>query len=59
MLRETSPCSQVWERGSPHQTGRENALLYGSILGHGEEEMLSKLDEIIEFSELGSLLMSR
>tara|TARA_B100000242_G_scaffold278580_1_gene236318 strand:- start:9691 stop:10410 length:720 start_codon:yes stop_codon:yes gene_type:complete len=41
---------------SPHQTGRENALLYGSILGHGEEEMLSKLDEIIEFSELGSFI---
>ena len=31
-------------------------MLYGSILGHGEEEMLSKLDEIIEFSELGSFI---
>ena len=41
---------------SAHQTGRENALLYGSILGHGEKEMLAKLDEIIEFSELGSFI---
>jgi ABC-2 type transport system ATP-binding protein len=41
---------------SAHQTGRENALLYGSILGHGEKEMLAKLDEIIEFSELGAFI---
>lgn len=41
---------------SAHQTGRENALLYGSILGHSEGDMLNKLDEIIEFSELGSFI---
>lgn len=41
---------------SAHQTGRENALLYGSILGHGEKEMVAKLDDIIEFSELGSFI---
>ena len=41
---------------SGHQTGEENAILYGSILGHGEEEMISKLPEIIEFSELGSFI---
>lgn len=41
---------------SAHQTGRENALLYGSILGHSEEDMQNKLDEIIEFSELGSFI---
>ncbi len=37
---------------SGHQTGRENAILYGSILGYEEEVMISKLPEIIEFSEL-------
>lgn len=41
---------------SGHQTGRENALLYGSILGHNEDEMREKLDEIIEFSELGGFI---
>lgn len=41
---------------SGHQTGRENAILYGSILGHGEEIMLQKLPEIIEFSELGAFI---
>jgi ABC-type polysaccharide/polyol phosphate transport system ATPase subunit len=37
---------------SGHQTGKENAILYGSILGHEEEVMIAKLPEIIEFSEL-------
>lgn len=41
---------------SGHQTGRENALLYGSILGHNEDEMREKLDDIIEFSELGDFI---
>ena len=41
---------------SGHQTGRENAILYGSILGHDEEVMISKLPEIIQFSELGSFI---
>ena len=36
--------------------GRENALLYGSILGHNEDEMREKLDEIIDFSELGDFI---
>ncbi len=41
---------------SAHQTGIENALLYGSILGHTKEQMMKKLPEILEFSELGDFI---
>jgi len=41
---------------SAHQTGIENAILYGSILGHNEQEMTEKLPEILEFSELGDFI---
>ncbi len=37
---------------SGHQTGRENAILYASILGYSEEKIIKKLPEIISFSEL-------
>ena len=33
-------------------TGRENAYLYGSILGHSKKKMDELIPEIIEFSEL-------
>lgn len=41
---------------SGHQTGRENAILYGSILGYSEERIINKLPEIISFSELGDFI---
>ena len=41
---------------SQHQTGVENALLYGSILGHTEAEMKKLLPEIVKFSELGDFI---
>jgi len=41
---------------SGSQTGRENAILYGSILGYSEEKIQSKLPEIISFSELGEFI---
>lgn len=41
---------------SQHQTGIENALLYGSILGHSEDAMQKLLPEIIAFSELGDFI---
>lgn len=41
---------------SAHQTGRENAVLYGSILGYSEQKIVDKLPEIIDFSELGRFI---
>lgn len=35
-----------------HLTGRQNAFLYGSILGHDENVMKALMSEIISFSEL-------
>ncbi len=37
----------------PEYTGRENALLYGMILGISEQEMKDRLDEINDYAELG------
>ncbi|MBQ1171884.1 MAG: ABC transporter ATP-binding protein [Lachnospiraceae bacterium] len=37
-------------------TGRENIMLSGMLLGFREKEVLSHMDEIIEFSELGEFI---
>jgi len=39
-----------------HLTGRQNALLYGSILGHNEKLMKKLMPEIVSFSELESFI---
>ncbi|OAN46344.1 ABC transporter [Chloroflexus islandicus] len=40
----------------PELTGRENVFLYGSLMGFSRKEMLRKMPEIIEFSEIGQFL---
>jgi len=43
--------------GIDHEaTGRENVFLRGALLGLNKIEVASKLDEIIEFSELGDFI---
>lgn len=41
---------------SPELTGRENVYLNGSILGMKKSEVDRKIDEIIEFSEIGQYI---
>jgi lipopolysaccharide transport system ATP-binding protein len=40
----------------PELSGRENVFLYGSLMGFSRKEMIRKLPEIIEFSEIGPFL---
>ena len=41
---------------TPALTGRENIYLSGTLLGFNHEQIQEKLDEIIEFSELGEFI---
>ena len=40
----------------PELTGRENIVLSGMLLGASEKEMLERMEDIIEFSELGAFI---
>lgn len=37
-------------------SGRENIILSGMLLGFSEEEIMSRMDEIIDFAELGDFI---
>jgi len=47
-----SPLLELGAGFHPDLTGRENIILNGVLLGMTKKEVLKKLDEIIEFSEL-------
>ncbi len=55
-IRTAQPVAAILELGlgfHPEFTGRENALLYGSLIGIPEATMGERLDDILDFAELG------
>ena len=51
-----APMIELGAGFDPNYTGRENIFLYGSVLGFSKEYLMSKYDEILEFSELGEFI---
>jgi len=42
----------------PHMTGRENITINGTIIGMTKKELKQKIDQIIEFAEIGEFIDS-
>jgi lipopolysaccharide transport system ATP-binding protein len=40
----------------PEFSGRENAVLYGALMGLNQEDMEARLDDIFDFAELGDFI---
>jgi lipopolysaccharide transport system ATP-binding protein len=53
------PVAPILELGlgfHPEFTGRENAVLYGTLLGLPEEVVTERLDDVLAFAELGAFI---
>ena len=59
ILRVSQPVAPILELGlgfHPEFTGRQNAVLYGTLLGLDEETMTARLDDVLAFAELGEFV---
>ncbi|MFI5167238.1 MAG: polysaccharide ABC transporter ATP-binding protein [Thermoanaerobaculales bacterium] len=55
-LAVTQPVSAILELGlgfHPEFTGRENAMLYGSMVGVPERSMADRLEDVLAFADIG------
>jgi ABC-type polysaccharide/polyol phosphate transport system ATPase subunit len=58
-IRVAQPVAPILELGlgfHPDFTGRQNAFLYGTLLGVSEEVMVERLDDVVAFAELGEFV---
>jgi lipopolysaccharide transport system ATP-binding protein len=58
-IRVSPPVAPILELGLGFHsefTGRENAVLYGTLLGLPEEVVAERLDEVLAFAELGEFV---
>ncbi len=58
-VRVAQPVAPILELGlgfHPEFTGRQNAVLYGTLLGLDERTVTERLDEMLEFAELGDFV---
>lgn len=51
-----APLIELGAGFDPELTARENIFLNGAVLGHGEDFMYAKFDEIVDFAELRNFL---
>ena len=51
-----SPLLSLGAGFDPNYSGRNNILLNGAVLGYDKQFLMDKMDEIIEFSELGKFI---